>query len=236
MRQVATDVHRSTPTTQLHSVDMESVARRLVEVACAKTGSRNGAVFLWDPKAKGLTVDFHMVDGVIVDAAGHGLGAAPAAGRPGQRHRADVLRAGRPVPLQRHRGGPELRPLLPRRGVGAGGAHPLAGASPSACSRSPRAHKQRLRALARHGAGGGGRRPRPSTCGAPSSPGPRRSRTAGPSSSRASRPRGSRSSGSIEQVSRHRRAGAGARRERHRQGPGVARDPLQQQAGARSRS
>ena len=58
--------------TQLHAVDMESVARRLVEVACAKTGSRNGAVFLWDPKAKGLTVDFHMVDDVIVTLPGTG--------------------------------------------------------------------------------------------------------------------------------------------------------------------
>ena len=51
---------------------MESVARRLVEVACAQTGSRNGAVFLWDAKAKGLTVDFHMVDGVIVTLPGTG--------------------------------------------------------------------------------------------------------------------------------------------------------------------
>ena len=58
--------------TQLHAVDMESVARRLVEVACAQTGSRNGAVFLWDPRAKGLTVDFHMVDGVIVTLPGTG--------------------------------------------------------------------------------------------------------------------------------------------------------------------
>jgi transcriptional regulator with GAF, ATPase, and Fis domain len=58
--------------TQLHAVDMESVARRLVEVACAQTGSRNGAVFLWDAKAKGLTVDLHMVDGVIVTLPGTG--------------------------------------------------------------------------------------------------------------------------------------------------------------------
>jgi DNA-binding NtrC family response regulator len=57
---------------QLHAVDMESVARRLVEVACAQTGTRNGAVFLWDGKARGLTVDFHMVDGVIVTLPGTG--------------------------------------------------------------------------------------------------------------------------------------------------------------------
>lgn len=56
----------------LHSADMESVARRLVELACARTGTRNGAVFLWDSKAKGLSVDFHMVDGVIVTLPGTG--------------------------------------------------------------------------------------------------------------------------------------------------------------------
>jgi two-component system, NtrC family, response regulator AtoC len=58
--------------TELHSADMESVARRLVEVACEHTGSRNGAVFLHDPKLKGLTVDFHMVEGVIVTLPGTG--------------------------------------------------------------------------------------------------------------------------------------------------------------------
>ena len=57
---------------ELHSADIESVARRLVEVACEKTGSTNGAVFLFDQKLKGLTVDFHMVDGVIVALPGTG--------------------------------------------------------------------------------------------------------------------------------------------------------------------
>jgi transcriptional regulator with GAF, ATPase, and Fis domain len=56
----------------LHSADVEQVARRLVEIACAQTGSREGAVFLHDPKLKGLTVDFHMVDGVIVTLPGTG--------------------------------------------------------------------------------------------------------------------------------------------------------------------
>ncbi len=56
----------------LHSADMEQVARRLVEVACAQTGTRDGAVFLYDAKAKGLTVDFHMVAGVIVALPGTG--------------------------------------------------------------------------------------------------------------------------------------------------------------------
>jgi two-component system, NtrC family, response regulator AtoC len=56
----------------LHSADMEQVARRLVEVACAQTGTRDGAVFLFDPKLKGLTVDFHVVAGVIVTLPGTG--------------------------------------------------------------------------------------------------------------------------------------------------------------------
>ncbi|MFO0595212.1 MAG: sigma-54-dependent Fis family transcriptional regulator [Myxococcaceae bacterium] len=51
---------------------MESLARRLVEVACERTATRHGAVFLWDAKAKGLVVDFHMVNGVIVALPGTG--------------------------------------------------------------------------------------------------------------------------------------------------------------------
>jgi len=58
--------------TALHEADMELVARRLVEHACAQTGTRNGAVFLYDAKAKGLSVDFHMVEGVIVALPGMG--------------------------------------------------------------------------------------------------------------------------------------------------------------------
>ncbi|MBS1153982.1 MAG: fis, partial [Myxococcaceae bacterium] len=56
----------------LHSADMEQVARRLVEVACAQTKTRDGAVFLFDPKQKGLTVDFHVVAGVVVTLPGTG--------------------------------------------------------------------------------------------------------------------------------------------------------------------
>ncbi len=57
---------------ELHSADMEQVARRLVEVACQVTGSTHGAVFLHDTKLKALTVDFHMVNGVIVALPGTG--------------------------------------------------------------------------------------------------------------------------------------------------------------------
>jgi transcriptional regulator with PAS, ATPase and Fis domain len=57
---------------QLHQADVESIARRLVELACAQTQTRHGAVFLWDSKLKGLTVDFQMVEGVIVALPGSG--------------------------------------------------------------------------------------------------------------------------------------------------------------------
>jgi transcriptional regulator with GAF, ATPase, and Fis domain len=57
---------------ELHSADMEAVARRLVELASERTGARHGAVFLWDAKARGLSVDFHMVEGVIVTLPGTG--------------------------------------------------------------------------------------------------------------------------------------------------------------------
>jgi transcriptional regulator with GAF, ATPase, and Fis domain len=52
---------------------METVARRLVEVASAQTRTNNGAVFLYDAKAKGLALDFHLVEGVIVALPGSGL-------------------------------------------------------------------------------------------------------------------------------------------------------------------
>jgi len=64
--------HRLNTEAELHSADMESLARRLVEVACAQTHTRDGAVFLYDPEAKALAVDFHMVEGVIVALPGSG--------------------------------------------------------------------------------------------------------------------------------------------------------------------
>ena len=56
----------------LHEADIEQVARRLVEVACAQTGTRSGAVFLFDQREQALRVDFHMVEGVIVALPGTG--------------------------------------------------------------------------------------------------------------------------------------------------------------------
>lgn len=58
---------------ELHAADIEQVGRRLVQVACAQTEASNGAVFLYDSKAKGLSVDFHIVDGVVVTLPGTGI-------------------------------------------------------------------------------------------------------------------------------------------------------------------
>ena len=57
---------------ELHAADIEQVGSRLVQVACAQTGAINGAVFLADTKAKGLSVDFHVVAGVVVTLPGAG--------------------------------------------------------------------------------------------------------------------------------------------------------------------
>jgi transcriptional regulator with GAF, ATPase, and Fis domain len=57
---------------ELHAADIEQVGRRLVQVACTQTQATNGAVFLWDAKAKGLSVDFHVVDDVVVTLPGTG--------------------------------------------------------------------------------------------------------------------------------------------------------------------
>ncbi len=65
-------LHKRNTDQILHAADIESVARRLVEVACDRTGSNNGALFLYEPKLKGLRVDFHLVAGVIVALPGLG--------------------------------------------------------------------------------------------------------------------------------------------------------------------
>jgi len=57
---------------ELHAADIEQVGRRLVQVACAQTHAINGAVFLYDAKAKGLSVDFHVVADVVGTLPGTG--------------------------------------------------------------------------------------------------------------------------------------------------------------------
>jgi DNA-binding NtrC family response regulator len=57
----------------LHQADdVESLEQRLLELACARTDTRNGAIFLWDAKQKGLAVHFHLVDDVVVTLPGTG--------------------------------------------------------------------------------------------------------------------------------------------------------------------
>jgi transcriptional regulator with GAF, ATPase, and Fis domain len=60
-----------TPTDQeLHAAEIESLERRIMELALERTGGRHGALFLWDEREKGLVLDFHMVEGVAVALPG----------------------------------------------------------------------------------------------------------------------------------------------------------------------
>src|SRR5688572_20726669 len=52
---------------ELHAADIEQLERRIMDIALARTGTRSGAIFLWDPKQKALVIDFHVVDGLIVN-------------------------------------------------------------------------------------------------------------------------------------------------------------------------
>jgi len=51
---------------ELHAADIESLERRMVELALARTGAKSGAIFLWDVDAEALVLDFHVVDTVVV--------------------------------------------------------------------------------------------------------------------------------------------------------------------------
>src|SRR5262245_4569407 len=53
-----------------------------MEIALERTGCRNGAIFLWDPKRQGLAVDFHVVEGLVVNLPG-AIVRPRADGRPG---------------------------------------------------------------------------------------------------------------------------------------------------------
>lgn len=54
----------------LHAADIESFERRLAELALSRTGAKSGAIFLWDPQAQALVLDFHVVDTVVVALPG----------------------------------------------------------------------------------------------------------------------------------------------------------------------
>jgi len=51
----------------LHAAEVESLERRILELAQEKTGARSGAIFLWDENAGGLAVDFHVVHGLAIN-------------------------------------------------------------------------------------------------------------------------------------------------------------------------
>lgn len=46
--------------------DVESLERRIMELALERTGARHGAILLWDEAQEGLAIHFHIVEGLIV--------------------------------------------------------------------------------------------------------------------------------------------------------------------------
>lgn len=54
----------------LHAAELESIGRRIMDLALERTGAENGALFLWDPKEGALAIDFHIVDGVVIQLPG----------------------------------------------------------------------------------------------------------------------------------------------------------------------
>ncbi len=52
---------------QLHEAEVESLERRIMEMALERTGASSGAIFLWDAEAKGLSLDFHVAEGVYIN-------------------------------------------------------------------------------------------------------------------------------------------------------------------------
>ncbi len=55
---------------ELHDADIESLERRIMELALSRSGASHGAIFLHDEKAGGLRVDFHVVAGLIITLPG----------------------------------------------------------------------------------------------------------------------------------------------------------------------
>ncbi|HEY1955329.1 MAG TPA: sigma-54-dependent Fis family transcriptional regulator [Polyangiaceae bacterium] len=67
--------------TALHEASMEQLERRVMDLALERTGASSGALFLWDPKRRGLALGFHIVDGLVVTMPG-AIVTAPRDGRP----------------------------------------------------------------------------------------------------------------------------------------------------------
>src|SRR5213080_2450398 len=54
----------------LHATAIELLEARMMELALERCAARSGAIFLWNPQAKALAVDFHVVEGVTVNLPG----------------------------------------------------------------------------------------------------------------------------------------------------------------------
>nr|HEX4313600.1 sigma-54-dependent Fis family transcriptional regulator [Kofleriaceae bacterium] len=54
----------------LHAAAVEQLEQRVMDLALERTGARHGAIFLWDAKRKGLAIDFHVVEGLVVTLPG----------------------------------------------------------------------------------------------------------------------------------------------------------------------
>jgi transcriptional regulator with GAF, ATPase, and Fis domain len=54
----------------LHAADVERLEQHIMELALGCTGTRHGALFLWEPEAKGLVLSCLYVDGVVVSRPG----------------------------------------------------------------------------------------------------------------------------------------------------------------------
>jgi two-component system response regulator HydG len=50
----------------LHAASIEQLERRVMDLALERTGARSGAIFLWDARRRGLGVEFHVVEGLLV--------------------------------------------------------------------------------------------------------------------------------------------------------------------------
>lgn len=59
-------MHLSLPSPEqlIHASHIDRVERQILDIAMEQTGSRHGAVFLWNHERDGLSIDFHVVDGV----------------------------------------------------------------------------------------------------------------------------------------------------------------------------
>jgi transcriptional regulator with GAF, ATPase, and Fis domain len=55
---------------ELHAAAIELLEARIMELALERTRARSGALFLWNPQAKALAVDFHVVEGVTITLPG----------------------------------------------------------------------------------------------------------------------------------------------------------------------